>query len=125
MDKRITKRRSYTMKKIVALLLVSMFVFSLAFAGEGYFKKKCGTTEPVTQASDVEKLSSLTAGVGADIVLWQNKKEAPILQAINAEYRYSVNANKNWKDYINEGEHSAYLVVVVNVQNLVEGLMGK
>ena len=111
------------MKKIVALLLVMIMVSGLALAGEGY-GKKCVKPVDVVQAADQEKLSSLTAGVGADIILWQSKQESPILQSINTEYRYSVNANKNFKDYLNEGQHSAYLVVVLNVQNAIEKLTG-
>ena len=111
------------MKKLIIALCILLFSTATAYAGG---ELSCEDGESKTgstwyhQHCYVDKDTHLShekrkdpAGVGADLVLWQNETEkAKFIEEFVAEYRYDIN---------NE-EHSIFGVVRVNLWDKIKGI---
>ena len=109
-------------KSFMIALLIGLFFTGSAFAGEsscpsGYKQtlNKWGHSHCYIDTdtdTDTDTLGDPQdeAGVGADVVLWQNEKQDPWLEEVVAEYRYDAD-NKT---------HATYGVVRLNLWNAVK-----
>jgi hypothetical protein len=78
-----------------------------------YFSKvvnECGV-----DANDMREERKIEIGAGVDVTLFEDKAEAAIIHKITEEYRY------DWQN----GEHSAYTVVHVNLFQKIKNIFSK
>jgi hypothetical protein len=115
------------MRKILTIglcILSILFVYgATAYAGEkscdSYFwGKVANECSPHTVDTDTDTHAKQRdqAGVGADVVIWQNETEkAKMIEEVVAEYKYDID---------NEA-HSIYGVVRVNLWQKIKGLFSR
>jgi hypothetical protein len=110
------------MKKLL-LAVCCIFLFSAtAYAGgeksceNGWWSKVANECSPHTVDTDTHAKQRDQAGVGADVVVWQNETDkATFIEEVVAEYKYDID---------NEA-HSIYGVVRVNLWQKIKGLFNK
>lgn len=121
-------RKTWTI--LIATIWVMLFGIT-AYAGEyesscpegyketvtksGYGKTQCYIDTDTDTDTDTLGDPQDEAGVGADVVLWQNDKEGSLIEEVVGEYRY---------DLENE-THATYGVVRLNLWNQIKGKLKK
>jgi hypothetical protein len=108
------------MERLTLAVLAVVLTASVAHAGYNedpcqfeYFSQfvnECGV-----DANDMREERKIEIGAGVDVTLFEDKSEAAIIDKITEEYRY------DWQN----GEHSAYTVVHINLFAKIKGLFSK